>query len=30
MLNPKLKKQAAGDNDLEGIRSDPKFQELIK
>jgi uncharacterized Ntn-hydrolase superfamily protein len=29
-LNPKLKKQAAGDNDLKGIQSDPKFQELIK
>ncbi len=29
-LNPKLKKQAAGDNDLKSIRNDPKFQELIK
>jgi len=29
-LNPKLKKQAAGDNDLKSIQSDPKFQELIK
>jgi Flp pilus assembly protein TadD len=29
-LNPKLKKQAAGDNDLESLHSDPKFQELIK
>ena len=29
-LNPKLKKQAAGDNDLENLHSDPKFQELIK
>jgi len=26
-LNPKLKKQAAGDNDLESIHSEPKFQE---
>jgi uncharacterized Ntn-hydrolase superfamily protein len=29
-LNPKLKKQAAGDNDLESLHSTPKFQELIK
>jgi uncharacterized Ntn-hydrolase superfamily protein len=29
-LNPKLKKQAAVDNDLESIRSDPRFQKLIK
>ncbi len=29
-LNPKLKKQAAGDNDLESIRNDPKFKELIE
>jgi uncharacterized Ntn-hydrolase superfamily protein len=29
-LNPKLKKQAAGDNDLESIRNDPDFRELIK
>ena len=29
-LNPKLKKQAAGDFDLESIRNDPKFQKLIK
>jgi uncharacterized Ntn-hydrolase superfamily protein len=29
-LNPKIKKQAAGDNDLKSIQSDPKFLELIK
>ena len=29
-LNPKLKKQASGDNDLESIRNDPKFKELIE
>jgi uncharacterized Ntn-hydrolase superfamily protein len=29
-LNPKLKKQAAADNDLKSIQGDPKFQELIK
>jgi uncharacterized Ntn-hydrolase superfamily protein len=29
-LNPKLKKQAAGDPDLESIHNDPKFMELIK
>jgi uncharacterized Ntn-hydrolase superfamily protein len=29
-LNPKLKKQADGDNDLESIHNDSKFQELIK
>ncbi len=29
-LNPKLKKQAAGDFDLESIHNDPEFQELIK
>ncbi len=30
LLNPKLKKQAAGDLDLESLRKDPKFKELIK
>ncbi|MGE5430170.1 MAG: DUF1028 domain-containing protein [Syntrophomonadaceae bacterium] len=29
-LNPKLKQQAAGDNDLKGLREDPQFKELIK
>jgi Flp pilus assembly protein TadD len=29
-LNPKLKKQAAGDNDLESIRNDPRFKELVE
>ncbi len=29
-LNPKLKKQAAGDHDMESLRNDPKFQEIIK
>jgi uncharacterized Ntn-hydrolase superfamily protein len=29
-LNPLLKKQAAADNDLAGLRSDPKFESLIK
>ena len=29
-LNPKLKKQAAGDLDLESLRKDQKFRELIK
>ena len=29
-INPNLKKQAAGDNDLESMHNDPRFQELIK
>ncbi|MFC2088359.1 DUF1028 domain-containing protein [Calditrichota bacterium] len=29
-LNPKLKKQAAGDPDLKNIKTDPKFENLIK
>lgn len=29
-LNPKLKQQAAGDNDLASLRNDPQFKELIK
>ncbi|HEX2869329.1 MAG TPA: DUF1028 domain-containing protein [Ignavibacteriales bacterium] len=29
-LNPKLKKQAQGDNDLQALRDDPQFKELIK
>ncbi len=29
-LNPKLKKQAIGDNDLKSIHNDKKFKELIK
>jgi uncharacterized Ntn-hydrolase superfamily protein len=29
-LNPLLKKQAAADNDLAGLRTDPKFDALIK
>jgi uncharacterized Ntn-hydrolase superfamily protein len=28
-LNPKLKKQASGDNDLESIYNDPRFKKLI-
>jgi uncharacterized Ntn-hydrolase superfamily protein len=30
LLNPKLKKQAARDNDLESIRNHPEFKELVK
>lgn len=30
MLNPKLKKQAAGDDDLKSLYNDREFQELIK
>ena len=29
-LNPKLKKQAAGDNDLKNLQGDREFQQLIK
>ncbi|MGE5621117.1 MAG: DUF1028 domain-containing protein [archaeon] len=29
-INPKLKKQAAGDNDLAGLHKNPQFKELIK
>jgi len=29
-LNPKLKKQAEGDNDLKSIRSDPEFKKLLE
>lgn len=29
-LNPLLKKQAAADNDLTGLRGDPKYEALIK
>ena len=29
-LNPKLKKQASGDEDMEGLKDDPRFEELIK
>lgn len=29
-LNPKLKAAASGDHDLEGLRSDVKFQEIVK
>lgn len=29
-LNPKLKKQAAEDSDLSGLRGNPKFENLIK
>ncbi len=29
-LNPKLKKQAAGDADLEALRKDPRFKELVE
>ncbi|MGE5352314.1 MAG: DUF1028 domain-containing protein [Acidobacteriota bacterium] len=29
-LNPKLKQQAAGDNDLKALHNDPQFKELIK
>jgi hypothetical protein len=28
-LNPKLKQQAAGDADLEGLREDPDFKEIV-
>ena len=28
MLNPKLKKQAIGDNDLKSLRNEKEFQEL--
>ncbi len=29
-LNPKLKKQAAGDNDLKSLQSDPEYQKIVK
>ncbi len=29
-LNPKLKQQAVGDNDLKSLQSDPKFQKIVK
>jgi uncharacterized Ntn-hydrolase superfamily protein len=29
-INPKLKKQAGGDRDLEGLHSDPQFQKLVQ
>lgn len=29
-LNPKLKQQAAGDNDLKALWSDPEFQKIVK
>lgn len=29
-LNPKLKKQASGDNDLKGLHKNPKFNRLIE
>jgi regulator of sirC expression with transglutaminase-like and TPR domain len=29
-LNPKLKQQAAGDNDLKNLRNDPEFQKVVK
>jgi uncharacterized Ntn-hydrolase superfamily protein len=29
-LNPKLKKQATGDNDLKSLQADPRFQPLLK
>ncbi|MCU7494048.1 MAG: DUF1028 domain-containing protein [Ignavibacteria bacterium] len=29
-LNPKLKQQAQGDNDLKGLHDNPQFKELIK
>jgi uncharacterized Ntn-hydrolase superfamily protein len=29
-LNPKLKKQAVGDNDLKALHSDPRFRSLIE
>lgn len=29
-LNPKLKQQASGDNDLKELHNDPQFKELIK
>ena len=29
-LNPKLKQQAAGDNDLKSLRIDPEFQRIVK
>jgi len=30
LVNPKLKKQAAGDSDLESLRDDPRFQKIVK
>lgn len=30
MLNPGLKKQAIGDNDLKTLHDDPKFKEIVK
>ena len=29
-LNPKLKHQAAGDNDLKDLRNEPEFQKIVK
>jgi hypothetical protein len=29
-LNPKLKKQAADDDDLKGLKGNPEFEELVK
>jgi tetratricopeptide (TPR) repeat protein len=29
-LNPKLKQQAVGDNDLKSLWSDPEFQKVVK
>jgi uncharacterized Ntn-hydrolase superfamily protein len=29
-LNPKLRKQAGGDHDLEALKSDPRFQKLLE
>ncbi len=29
-LNPKLKQQAAGDNDLKSLRNEPEFQKIVK
>ena len=29
-LNPKLKQQAVGDNDLMDLRGDPEFQKIVK
>ncbi len=30
LLNPNLKKQAVGDNDLESLNDDPNFKKIVK
>ena len=29
-LNPKLKRQAVGDNDLKSLRNEPEFQKIVR